>query len=198
MERVQYKGYVIDPRVLPLKDGGFGAEVYIEEHTGPGVNIKKFFFENTFYESDARGNSYRLGVPGRGATLSRSSLYKRRRSYAASTSRSRKSSQSHRHARTSGGFSRRARALGHARQRHICAGCTPSRRRPPGHRRRARRRVRPLHAGAPSAHSRSRRYCPAGPRRGTRPSWHLRRPRRRADARGLQVPCAYPAGHRRR
>lgn len=48
MERVQYKGYVIDPRVLPLKDGGFGAEVYIEEHTGPGVNIKKFFFENTF------------------------------------------------------------------------------------------------------------------------------------------------------
>jgi hypothetical protein len=48
MERVQYKGYVIDPRVLPLKDGGFGAEVYIEEHTGPGVNIKKFFLENTF------------------------------------------------------------------------------------------------------------------------------------------------------
>lgn len=48
MEQVQYKGYVIDPRVLPLKDGRFGAEVYIEEHTGPGVNIRKFFFENTF------------------------------------------------------------------------------------------------------------------------------------------------------
>jgi hypothetical protein len=35
MEKVQYKGYVIEPRVSRLRDGGFGAEVYIEEHTGP-------------------------------------------------------------------------------------------------------------------------------------------------------------------
>jgi hypothetical protein len=58
MESVQYKGYVIDPRVLPLRDGGFGAEVFVEEHTGSGVNIKKFYFENTFKtETEARDHA---------------------------------------------------------------------------------------------------------------------------------------------
>lgn len=48
MKRVQYKGYVFDPRVLPLEGGRLRAEVCLEEHRGPGVNIKKFFLENTF------------------------------------------------------------------------------------------------------------------------------------------------------
>ena len=49
---------MIEPRVSRLRDGGFGAEVHIEEHTGPGVNIKQFYFENTFAtEAEARDHA---------------------------------------------------------------------------------------------------------------------------------------------
>ena len=62
METVRYKGYVIEPRVSQLRDGGFGAEVYIEEHTGPSVNIKQFYFENTFTtEAEARDHALAAG-----------------------------------------------------------------------------------------------------------------------------------------
>ena len=35
--RQGYKGYVIEARLSELKDGGFSAEVSIEEHDGSGV-----------------------------------------------------------------------------------------------------------------------------------------------------------------
>ena len=42
LEPVSYQGYVIRPRLTPLKGGGFGLIVVIEEHTGSGVVVHRF------------------------------------------------------------------------------------------------------------------------------------------------------------
>ena len=48
MERVQYKQFIIKPRVTELRDGGFGAQAVIEEHYGGGVNVTPVHLKETF------------------------------------------------------------------------------------------------------------------------------------------------------
>jgi hypothetical protein len=43
-----YKGFVIEAHVHELKDGGFSAEFFIEEHDSAGVNVTQFYVPNTF------------------------------------------------------------------------------------------------------------------------------------------------------
>ncbi len=62
MDKVQYKGYVIEPRISALQKGGFGAEVHIAAPPGTGVHIKQFYFTNTFStEHEARDHAILAG-----------------------------------------------------------------------------------------------------------------------------------------
>ena len=46
--RVGYKGYVIEAQVSELRDGGFSAEFYIEEHDSSGVTVTQFYVPTIF------------------------------------------------------------------------------------------------------------------------------------------------------
>ena len=46
--RCGYKGYVIEARSYQQKDGGFSAELWIEEHDASGVTETQFYLPNTF------------------------------------------------------------------------------------------------------------------------------------------------------
>jgi hypothetical protein len=46
--RQGYKGYVIEARSHELKDGGFSAELSIEEHDASGVIETQSYLPNTF------------------------------------------------------------------------------------------------------------------------------------------------------
>jgi hypothetical protein len=46
--RQGYKGFVIEAHAHELKDGGFSAEFFIEEHDSAGVNVTQFYVPNTF------------------------------------------------------------------------------------------------------------------------------------------------------
>jgi hypothetical protein len=46
--RLGYKGYVIVARSCELQDGGFSAEVSIQEHDADGVMETEFYLPDTF------------------------------------------------------------------------------------------------------------------------------------------------------
>ncbi len=46
--RQGYKGYVIEARSCELKDGGFSAELSVEEHDSSGVTETQFYLPDTF------------------------------------------------------------------------------------------------------------------------------------------------------
>ena len=46
--RLGYKGYVIEARAHELRDGGFSAELSVEEHDARGVTETQFYVPNTF------------------------------------------------------------------------------------------------------------------------------------------------------
>ena len=46
--RQGYKGYVIEARSYELQDGGFSAELWIEEHDASGVTETQFYRPDTF------------------------------------------------------------------------------------------------------------------------------------------------------
>ena len=46
--RLGYKGYVIEARSYQQQDGGFSAELWIEEHDASGVTETQFYLPNTF------------------------------------------------------------------------------------------------------------------------------------------------------
>jgi hypothetical protein len=46
--RLGYKGYVIEARSHELRDGGFSAELSIEEHDALGVTEAQFYVTKTF------------------------------------------------------------------------------------------------------------------------------------------------------
>jgi len=45
--RQGYKGYVIEPRSYQQQDGGFSAELWIEEHDASGVTETQFYLPGT-------------------------------------------------------------------------------------------------------------------------------------------------------
>jgi hypothetical protein len=46
--RLGYKGYVIEARSYQQQDGGFSAELWIEEHDASGVTETQFYLPYTF------------------------------------------------------------------------------------------------------------------------------------------------------
>ena len=46
--REGYKGYVIEARSYQQQDGGFSAELWIEEHDASGVTETQFYLPDTF------------------------------------------------------------------------------------------------------------------------------------------------------
>jgi hypothetical protein len=46
--RQGYKGYVIEARSYQQQDGGFSAELWIEEHDASGVTETQFYLPDTF------------------------------------------------------------------------------------------------------------------------------------------------------
>jgi hypothetical protein len=46
--RLGYKGYVIEARSYQQQDGGFSAELWIEEHDASGVTETQFYLPATF------------------------------------------------------------------------------------------------------------------------------------------------------
>ena len=46
--RLGYKGYVIEARSYQQQDGGFSAELWIEEHDVSGVRETQFYLPDTF------------------------------------------------------------------------------------------------------------------------------------------------------
>ncbi len=46
--RQGYKGFVIEAHANELRNGGFSAEFFIEEHDSAGVNVRQFYVPNTF------------------------------------------------------------------------------------------------------------------------------------------------------
>jgi hypothetical protein len=52
-KRVGYKGCVIEAQSNELRDGGFSAEFYIEEHDASGVTVTQFYVPNTFPTQEA-------------------------------------------------------------------------------------------------------------------------------------------------
>jgi hypothetical protein len=46
--RQGYKGYVIEARSYQQQDGGFSAELWIEEHDAFGVTETQFYLPDTF------------------------------------------------------------------------------------------------------------------------------------------------------
>jgi hypothetical protein len=46
--RLGYKGYVIEARSYLQQDGGFSAELWIEEHDASGVTETQFYLPATF------------------------------------------------------------------------------------------------------------------------------------------------------
>jgi hypothetical protein len=46
--RLGYKGYVIEARSYQQQDGGFSAELWIEEHDASGVTETQFYLPGTF------------------------------------------------------------------------------------------------------------------------------------------------------
>lgn len=51
--REGYKGYVIEAQANELRDGGFSAEFYIEQHDASGVTVTQFCIPNTFPTQEA-------------------------------------------------------------------------------------------------------------------------------------------------
>ena len=47
-EQAGYKGYVIEARSYQQQDGGFSAELWIEEHDASGVTETQFYLPATF------------------------------------------------------------------------------------------------------------------------------------------------------
>jgi hypothetical protein len=46
--RLGYKGYVIEARSYQQRDGGFSAELWIEEHAASGVTETQFYLPASF------------------------------------------------------------------------------------------------------------------------------------------------------
>jgi hypothetical protein len=46
--RAGYKGYVIEAQAIELRDGGFSAELSVEEHDASGVTETVFYLPDTF------------------------------------------------------------------------------------------------------------------------------------------------------
>ena len=51
--RQGYEGFVIEAHAHELKDGGFSAECFIEEHDSAGVNVTQFYVPRTFATIDS-------------------------------------------------------------------------------------------------------------------------------------------------
>jgi hypothetical protein len=51
--RLGYKGYVIEARSYQQQDGGFSAELWIEEHDASGVTETQFYLPDTFTKEES-------------------------------------------------------------------------------------------------------------------------------------------------
>jgi hypothetical protein len=56
-----YKGFVIEAHVHELKDGGFSAEFFIEEHDSAGVNVTQFLCAEYLRNKRVRSGSSHTG-----------------------------------------------------------------------------------------------------------------------------------------
>lgn len=54
-EQAGIQGYVIEAQSCELKDGGFTAEFFVEQHDATGVTEKQFHSPNTFTQESPIG-----------------------------------------------------------------------------------------------------------------------------------------------